>query len=975
MFWKKTTISRFSRHPSGALLPLVACLLGSVAVFCPAKDGKDGVIVFPSGRRVYYEIEAVPILIPAEGGEVSVTFSTVDGRSRTVAAPVIGDFADLTVNPMALSPGLWRIEAGACTGAVEIASSVRNSPFSFVVRGDALLRSGGPVDRLLDPLCANLAQIPADDWAPPPPEVVDRLTRAGVRFTTLGTVARSHYIVDESRSWADPEVLKSAMYSVCHQAGTWQYLGPGFIGIHLAEFPRLTCGVLRADGEKTPLTPGREPPAGAYVGPLAVPAQEQAFRGLGNGAAPDPLKPEKDFDAWMTYQRWRTSLLGNALGILSLEARRGAPALIGCADFDGWDALAAALYPPLAAAQMDFIGVADAPSRSSLGLLGAAAAVDVFRAGAWGKPLLVEPFQPGNRWPAVPPGAFDMSLYSALARKVEGVCWPQEGNLRKAAERAAARIAPISGMLYETRKLRDKVGLFYSRDQHLYAISRETAERQPGLDYPGRIAAAWLTASACGYPVTLVTEEDIIAGAADDHKVLIVTGLTCTREPVQSALDGFARDGRTVLADTASGKPIEGARQLPFAFPDIFSQWRPYKAADPDRQGDRDVSERFVRPNVEALAKELEAAVAPFAKCDNPSFMLSEQGAGLGRYVWVVNTAQEKAEKCQWRPVAASGRITLPKAVPVVYDVFGGKNIEEREFDLELGPGDAALFGLFQEAINIVGIDSARFSAPMLNYVVSINSRARVIRAVFPVEIELIDPNDRSVMTFRRGTRNGKIAESVPLGNSPAEGTWRIIAKDTITGRSTIARFEVRGSGEAFATSGPVTILEPELIRRILRGNDRPLILTGDKLTRMAAAPLAAVLKEQGAEADIGSSREYLKPIEHDPGLPYLGGMPPLAIDRHVVLPGSRRNNPLIRKLVDDYRLAPPPLTASGRKAKRRLAPGRSMVFRVGGAFGINRDIVVVYADDPKGLERGVKALADVLRGRPAPETMVLDAQ
>jgi hypothetical protein len=462
----------------------------------------------------------------------------------------------------------------------------------------------------------------------------------------------------------------------------------------------------------------------------------------------------------------------------------------------------------------------------------------------------------------------------------------------------------------------------------------------------------------------------MISGAADDHAALIVTGLTCTREPVQSALEEFARKGGAVLTDMATGKEIAGAKQLPFAFPDVYSRWHPYKPTDADRQGDRAVFERFIRPNIKVLAGELEALVKPFARCDNPMFMLSEQGAGYGRYVWVVNTTREKARNCQWQPAAASGRITLPATVPVVYDVFARKQIQEREFDLKLEAGDAALFALFPEAIKIVGIDNVEFRAPMLQVEVSIHSRVRLIRAVFPVEIELIDPDGERVMIFRRGTRAGKVVEAVPLGNAPREGTWRIVARETITGRSTAARFEVRGSREAFAFVENVRMLQPERIEQSLRPSEAVLVLAADELTRMAATPLQAVLKQDRSEVAIGDAGDYLTPIERDPKLPYFGGKPPLAIDKQVVLLGNRRTNPLIRKLTDDYGLAPPPLNTG-----RRLSAGRSLVFHVTGAFGINRDTVVVYADDPKGLERGVKALAGLLRGHPKQEKQQLDAE
>src|SRR5690606_545752 len=81
----------------------------------------------------------------------------------------------------------------------------------------------------------------------------------------------------------------------------------------------------------------------------------------------------------------------------------------------------------------------------------------------------------------------------------------------------------------------------------------------------------------------------------------------------------------------------------------------------------------------------------------------------------------------------------------------------------------------------------------------------------------------------------------------------------------------------------------------------------------------------------------------------------PLAIHRQTILLGDRRSNPLMAMLVDDYLLSPRPLD------ERYPGPGRALAWWSSGLFGLEHDIVALYACDEPGLVAGAMALPGVL--------------
>ena len=81
---------------------------------------------------------------------------------------------------------------------------------------------------------------------------------------------------------------------------------------------------------------------------------------------------------------------------------------------------------------------------------------------------------------------------------------------------------------------------------------------------------------------------------------------------------------------------------------------------------------------------------------------------------------------------------------------------------------------------------------------------------------------------------------------------------------------------------------------------------------------------------------------------------------------GNKTTNPLIERLTEKLQFAPRPMDTN------YPCPDRVLVFCASGAFGLENDIVTLYADDAKSIEQGVAALGVVLKGGSAPRTVLI---
>ena len=936
-----------------------------------------------TGRTWFLDCEDIPLRVPAGGDSIDVLFTAADGRTFTITVPAAEGQACFTVPGGVLAPGEWSVVAGAAKATVHVASSIALTPFTIgsyyasfegdpPIHGLKGISSAERVRAFRDDYGVNLMMLLTGGY-PLQPQSLDLLTQAETRFTTVNTHASLHQPDRPDNDWCDPEVVESLKYRTKFIA---LYLRgyEAFDGVHYADEPGLAWGIETADGRTLPLDGEPRPPQhGEYVGPMAAPLQRSIYKQATGNDAPDWHRPLDDPDAWLDFNRWRSTLLGEVFAEMTEALREVDTRLIGYSQIYEWAAIGDGIYPPEEAKGVDVLSTHAYVDRQ-LGMWYPAHETDAMRCGAWDKPLWMLP-----TWAMgiTPEDGVRAAVYSTLAQKVEGLLWPQDwmmvwGQAREVSQ----KIIPISGMLLHTEKLRTGVGIFCSRDQHILGFGRDAKDWHGGKDYVGKLNTAWLTATAAHYPTSRVVEEDLLDGEAKAYPVLLAPGLTYARPEIVKALEGYIADGGVVFLESDTLR-LNGARKLPFHFADWFGIARAESPIFKDWT-DRRRFDELVMPNLAAFKQALGAHVKPLAACDNPMFMITQQGAGNARYLWVVNMAQEDRES-ERRNVngrllprsfvaPAKGTVALPEGGYVAYDVFAGKQLDGRTQQLDLDKGDARIYALMPAAIETVKIERARWKPPVLRLNAKVAGARGAVDAVIPIAIEI--RRDGAIFRrFYRATFHGKYGEELALGAAAAEGRWSVTVTELLSGKSAGAEFVVKSRGKAFATAGPVEVIDADRIADALRsGAGDVLLLYGDAASERSAKKLLGALAAKGvhAAADAASNHLAERPTTRHTCNPQPGA--PLAIGKQVVLLGSRETNKLIARMVDTYRLCPR-IVGAGYPGG-----GRALLYWSQGMFGLHNDIVVVYADDAGGLRRGEAALEAVLNGRRIPGVKTLNA-
>ena len=933
-----------------------------------------------TGRLFFRLDEPIPMRVKAAGSSAEVVLAADGGRERRFACPANGGWAYFTIEPHALSPGEWTVTAGGKRCALTVVPSVEQTPFGIAVYQASLDYTKPPWHAHDMPIEQRIATLRDDygvntllwwymnGWVPPEhppvpdrdprvrPESVDRITRSLARFMQVNVVARMHQPGGPENDWSDEAAIMSCRYTTRLAAQRGRPFG-GFIGLHLADEPGLSWGVMHADGHCEPFRGQKD---GIYAGPLAVPPQLAGYTRATGRPAPDTLHPEKDIDNWAAFMRWRTTVLGDVFATLSRDVKAVDPDLISTGQLYAWEAFIDGVYIRTETHGVDLVCTHAYPDRH-IGLWYPVHETDCVRTGAWDKPLWQLPVWPG----CAPADGIRAAVYSTLARKVEGLIWSLDSMITwPQAKEVMQKILPISGMLALAEKPRDPVAIFFSREEMIHAIAADQKEStSSGHQYVGRLNSAWLTAMAAHYPAVQVIEEDALTGAIAAHRVVIAPHLTHCPQPVLAALERYVAQGGTLLLDKNSTVQVEGALTLSFAFPDAF---------EGRTMSDRVMFDSLILPHVKALASTFRMIAlipgtsdwhaAPVAECDNPWFLLSLQNADCGRYLWAVNMAQDDrkdAKAPRWNPVPAKAIVTLPTGWGAIYDVFARKRVEAGPMRLSLDAGDAAIFALMPSAIERVAVQRLTFDAPSLELAASVENADMCVDAVIPLEIRITppgvpSPDGSTLRPLYRATRHGRFSERIAIGATPVEGEWRVTITELLSGQSaTQSVIVARGDGRLFDAPA-VDLFDAQRIAEALRPEKGEiLVLHGDGAAGQAEK-LAAALKARGRAARADRAERHTgHTISIDTKIWPLE-QPPLAIGRQVVLVGDRRNA-LMKLLVDSYLLCPRLIDEAYPGA------GRAIVWWANGMFGLENDIVAVYATDAAGMEAGVRTVEEIV--------------
>lgn len=882
--------------------------------------------VSSTGRTVFWDYEPLPLVLGAEGGKAQVVITGPAGQTYRLSVPAAGSSAYLTVAPHTLMPGEWKIQSGGAATFV-VVSGIPRTQFGMVVySGKDVVNSPAMVR---DEYGWNTLMLFASHTLPVNLAAIDNATLAEAKFTSFKSIADQHQPDSpDKEDWSHPDILASIPYSAKWVALLMRPYG-GFIGVHYADEPGLDW--VQGDG---------------YRGPLGVPCQLTGYKAQTGRNAPDPLNPMADLKGWMDWMRWRSGLLPGAFNAMSRAVKEVDPKLAAYSQIYEWQALTDGIYPPALCPSVDIVSNHAYPDRD-LGMWWPAHEVDAMRSGAWDRPL----WQMPTFRNLVPVNGVRGAVYSCLARKVEGIAWPRSWATQwPQAREVCQKILPISGLLLQSQKLRDDVGVFYSQDQMLYDAAQDVKNVKGGRHYVGRLSSAWLMAQAIHCPATRLVEEELLKGVARAHKVILAPGLTYARPEIVAALEKYIREGGMVFLDGASTVKIEGAKTLPFAMGVYFNL--------PRGSSDRSRWDQFIAPNLQAFEKALAPYVQPRIACDHPMVMTALQGGDQARYAWVVNLAQEES-RGRWNLVPVKTTVTLPAGAYVAYDVFAGRRIEERTLNLALDVGDARLYALLPDAIREVSL-AVQWRLPKLSVKCAVvSSQGECLDAVIPLTVELFAPGGQSFRKVYRATRHGRFEEELALGRLATPGRWELRVTETLSGMTAKQTFDVAVPAviEGFSTASVDVVDADRIAKSFDPAKGEFLVLFGDGASAGVARKLVDELQLKGlkAAADEAGNHQSTVPVTRQSY--FVKGKVPLDIQRQVVLVGNAASNPLIRRLIADYWLCPRQLNAA--------YPGlqRSLLYWEQGMFGLHNDIVILYGDDLKGLQRGASALVELMAG------------
>ncbi len=932
-------------------------------------------ITSPTGRAVFLLEEPVRLHAKLEGKSARWQLQSDAGVVRTVTTPVVGGQAVLEVEPFALAPGVWKATVAGATWGFQVVSGIRNTPFTICVYSGSIPDDtekifGGPppmpVEERIrlwrDTYGVNVMMTAGRGGGavvPPLPRYIDRAVRVGAGIVAQHVVAGQHQPGGSSTDWSDPGVLKAARYQVQHVAQRWgRALGGAFQGVHYVDEPGLTWGIGKADGTMQRMFQGQ---SGWYTGPLAVPLQHQLYREKTGQTAPDFRDPLANYAGFRDFMRFRVSILGDLFAQLTADVHRMNPRLWGFSQVYAWRTTAEGIYPPQTAKGVDILASHGYAMWTWLGHAYPAHEVDAMRSGAWDKPLwFLGPWlghQAGN-------GGVRAVMYGMLARKVEGIVWPLDWmQFWPEATEISQRILPVSAALAQAEKPRDAVGLFQSLDQHIRTVAENWRDPFPDRPYEGKLMTAWWAAMAAGFPASRVVEEDFASGAAKAHKVILAPGLTDIRPAVREALLDYIRQGGVVLLDADSTLDLPGAQKLSFGFRNGFDPQTVKPTGGPAGANQRLAYDTLVAPVVEELRATLLKSAAPLVDSDNRHLITGASTAGAGRYVWVVNNETIRGEP-QFIPVATKAALTLPvQSGEVVYDVFARQQITNATQHVEFPPGDAKLYAVLPRRIAKIVIEPLQWTAPRLTVRATVlDDAGEVIDGIVPFEIELLGP-----VTWRgwRATRQGRFEEALPLGMAAPPGSYTIRIRETLTG-AVVAEAKLNipatKSSAPVGRGDPVEVLDGDRLKQMLKPGADVLILIGaDPAHRPVAEQLVSALAKHKVKATIEEAARYEGKDKLDnPKIqgqiyPFFGNIYnfAVAIHRDVMVLGDHRNNVLMKHLVGRYDLAPWPLESAGA--------GRALVWWAAAAYGLEHQILAIYASDPEGLRRGAASVTAVL--------------
>jgi hypothetical protein len=538
------------------------------------------------------------------------------------------------------------------------------------------------------------------------------------------------------------------------------------------------------------------------------------------------------------------------------------------------------------------------------------------------------------------------------------------------------------------------IGIFYGHHQAVQRrIVRGDSPPEDQLyrgSHEGKVTEALFLCHAAGWPARVITFQEMMRGPLPETmKAILLVGLD-QADPswnwsagVEPMLQQFLGRGGRILADDESVAPVPVTRTE-------------MRVAANVTQSDLDATPLLLARNQENITK-LRAAMsgvaAPVAVSDSPQLWAIPSRAGDTLYVTAVNqavaegaeagemlrAADPKATKPEvWKTKAnaslyvkpQTGRLQWQTERPI-YDVALGRKITAEE---------AAVVDLTKDAFRWYALPAAEVTAPVLTIEwgvrkfyeakLTMTNGAQRLNGI-PVEITVSGGNDTATVFGATGA-----TVRLPLSDADVAGTYKVVAKELLTGLSSEAAVEARKPFESksssgvppragvssnkrasskFSLSSGITLRDAPALAKFATRKHVALTITltpeqaGDARMTELASRVAEFYRQQGrivrplARVEPGSVVESLQPLKSPHSHPRWK-----TIRSDLILFGTTSNNVLLR----DQALAQifPADLALGAKAQAEVVYTRSPFV---GEF----DVVNILANDVAGLEAAVKTL------------------
>ncbi|HUS58266.1 MAG TPA: PQQ-binding-like beta-propeller repeat protein [Planctomycetota bacterium] len=533
-----------------------------------------------------------------------------------------------------------------------------------------------------------------------------------------------------------------------------------------------------------------------------------------------------------------------------------------------------------------------------------------------------------------------------------------------------------------------QIAVYYSRQAEMLSSAKTIA---PDKQAEG----TWIACLRAGFPADYVMDEQLLSGAGERYKVIVVPGFSVeneTPENIRAELERLVRKGVVVLVDRRSKLDlvIDGIKKLDHNL-DRFSLYTHAAFWFPNHwDADWILVEKMTRDLAALLRKELPKYIQPAAEAD---LIISPDWLQRGEMSLMVvpnfehpDFSYEHIEQFH-KPFVKKITFptnTTPRRGKVCYDVLENKLVPVEEL------GDKAaivadvrhyggkMYAFLPAQIGGVSIkaNSAAAAGESVGYRVEVlDAAGRAFDASLPLRIDVIDASGKTLKTQYRAAAPQYKGVWVPGLNAPS-GVWKIRATELVSG--TCAEAAVRVGEPGFpeplkADTTAVWTADVKHIREFMKSRKEILIPleSGQQWARPEAERLAKGLNAKGVRARVVEADDAIRPVGNNVLDCYHSWRaetypPPMVVaaydgrdpdepqkERPVIAIGKRWESRLIEALLSYSVLADVP-------SELHPGPGKALVQYVWNAYSVYDDLVCVSVSDDAGLKRAVDWLLNI---------------